>query len=341
MVVFEIIITFVLRYEMTSMAESKLRMISDAFAKAVKDSCLYELYLSHPEELFLGVRGGYVNLYYNSDSIAKVTMWADGALHCKIHSEYVPSVANGASGYLELSAEEIVGHYGEIVRQSKARDKHEKSAQQKLMMLNNSNPASGWFCVDLEYCKSGQSGRFDIIAISKHRDESQKHRVALIELKYGSTALGGTSGIRSHVADFADFTTKGLFASLRGEIALIIESQSKLGVNIPKELDEICVENIAVAPEFYFITLDNNAELPRASTPKQTIAGYIFPAQPRRWGCRRTATKWEETMKPYGDITRRDNVPFCATFLFSTQTLANLSIDDIIDGDYTEKVIPQ
>ena len=89
-------------------------------------------------------------------------------------------------------------------------------------------------------------------------------------------------------------------------------------------------------PEFYFIILNNKAELGYTS-PKQTIAGYLF--EEKRWGCTRLTTK-DSIEQDFGDITKKDN-PFHATFLFSSQTLDNLTIDDIIDGDYNERVEPK
>ena len=159
------------------------------------------------------------------------------------------------------------------------------------------------------------------------------YKVALIELKYGSGAIGGTSGIYKHVEDFSKFCEKGYFeGQLKQEIIEIVKSLKELGIAVPFETPE---KSDILTPEFYFITLDNNAEKENASTPKQTMAGYLF--NDKRWGCRKLTTK-DSVEKKFGDITKKDN-KFFATFLFSKATLENIGIIDIIDGAYDERIL--
>ena len=68
----------------------------------------------------------------------------------------------------------------------------EKNAQQMLVMANNTNPTSKWFCFDIEYEQSIRNqqknhfvGRTDILAISK----KSPHRLAVIELKYNKESI--------------------------------------------------------------------------------------------------------------------------------------------------------
>jgi hypothetical protein len=208
------------------------------------------------------------------------------------------------------------------------------------VLLNNENEKSNWFCIDVEYIKQFKNqkekdeakfnARFDIIALSKEKP----HRVALIEIKYGRGAIGGKSGIYKHVMDFSNFCDKGFFEGhLKQEIIKIIKSQKDIGIFVPFELPE-GVD--VLTPEFYFITLDNNAKTEKASTPKQTMAGYLF--KDKRWGCKKLSTKCVET--EFGDITKKDN-KFHATFLFSKATLENIGITDIIDDGYDERIIPE
>jgi hypothetical protein len=311
------------------------RSITKAFAKLFVDSPLHQLYMDHQDELFLAVRGGYINLYYNCDSIAKVKNVRNKGLVCEINPYYL--VGNNKNP----TPEEIVSHYTEIKGKSEKREKHEKQTQQKLTLLNNLNSNSHWYCVDVEYCKPSHDGRFDIIAVSK----AQPHRVALIELKYGSGAIGGglkDSGIVSHVRDFSAYKESRLYENLKDELVGIIESLKLLGVSVPKELQAVSRESFAQHPEFYFITLDNNASGKRGYTPKQTIAAYLFEkdsATYNEWGCKRPSSLCIE--KIYGNITWKSNPKLYATFLFSTEKLPNIQINDIIDGKYTERIEPQ
>lgn len=317
------------------------RGISEDFAEAFKESELFQLYEKHKDELFIGVRNNYLNLYYNCDSIAKI-QYTNSSVSCEIDNYYLEG-KNFKSADREkrqkIEPKQICSQYPKIIKYSNAKSTPEKKAQSRLVLLNNGNKESNWFCIDIEYVKqfnnrkekekAAFNGRFDIIAISRKKP----HKVALIELKYGNGAIGGNSGIYKHIEDFSKFCDAGFFEGhLKQEIIEIIKSQKELGIGVPLELPE-AVD--VLMPEFYFITLDNNASTEKASTPKQTMAGYLF-SQPR-WGCKRLSTKCVET--DFGDITKKDN-KFHATFLFSKATLDNLAITDIIDGDYDERIVP-
>ena len=72
------------------------------------------------------------------------------------------------------------------------------------------------------------------------------------------------------------------------------------------------------------------------------MAAYLFKEGTLNyveWGCKRPSTKCIES--EYGDITKKSNKNMCATFLFSTEKYPHILIDDIIDGRYTERILPQ
>lgn len=121
--------------------------IDKAFCEAFKRTKFYtEIYQKHKDEIIIGIRDGYINLYYNCDSIAKIRVGQ-------------PSKALLASYYTDkktrsLSDEEYVSLYNNIKEKSDRRDKKEKQAQERLFIDNNSNPSSGWFCIDVEFTKS-------------------------------------------------------------------------------------------------------------------------------------------------------------------------------------------
>lgn len=320
------------------------RGITKDFAEAFKKSELYKLWGEHKYELFIGVRNDYLNLYYNCDSIAKIEYKKrDEKIDCEIDKYYLDGKhynSKDKEKRYKIEQKEICKQYEVIKNHSNNKATPEKKAQSKLVHLNNENLDSNWFCIDVEYVKSFNNkaekkeadfnGRFDIIALSKMKP----HKVALIELKYGSGAIGGTSGIYKHVEDFSKFCEKGYFeGQLKQEIIEIVKSQKELGIAVPFESPE---EFEILTPEFYFITLDNNAKKESASTPKQTMAGYLF--NDKRWGCRKLTTK-DSVEKMFGDITKKDN-KFFATFLFSKATLENIGITDIIDGTYSERILP-
>ena len=304
--------------------------IDKTFADLFKESCFYkDIYNKHKNEIIIGVRDSYISLYLNSDSIAKIETLNPNV--CEINSYYITGKKNQKN--IKLSGEELVNYYEIIKTNSYNQKKNEKQAQQRLFIDNNNNLSSDWFCIDVEYTKSlkgkenPEDWRFDIIAISK----LQPFRVALIELKYGSAAIGGSSGIRTHVKDFYSFYKNKKFDLLKPEIVSIIEKLSLLGIDVPISFNSISCENFYPEPEFYFITLNNNSESPSGNTPKQTMGGYLFHDK-TIWGTKKVSSK----IKEEGDYF--ELIEHCKTFkpvfLFSKATLPNLQICDILDKKY-------
>lgn len=75
------------------------------------------------------------------------------------------------------------------VQSTGKKDWREKQAQQRLVVANNQNRNSDWYCVDLEYTQAKEKdpayGRADLVAVTRWPDAEGRHRVALIELKVG------------------------------------------------------------------------------------------------------------------------------------------------------------
>jgi hypothetical protein len=299
--------------------------IDETFAESFKKTRFYrDIYYENKNDIIIGVRDSFINLYYNCDSIALIDVDKPG--QCKIDSYYT----NGEKKVLDEN--QYVSYFDIIKENSNKRNKQEKQAQQRLFIDNNNNPSSNWFCIDVEYTKSlqgkehAEDWRFDIIAISKE----SPFRVALIELKYGSGALKEPSGIRTHVKDFYSFYKDNKFEILIKEIVTIINKLSLLGVDIPNCLKSVSCEDIAPEPEFYFITLNNNSIPPSENTPKKTMSGYLF--NDKRWGAKRISSLVKDKGDYYDLI--ENSKTFKPVFLFSKATLPNLQIDDILDPKY-------
>jgi len=297
----------------------KLRGIDDDFAEAFKKNELYKLYKEHKDELFLGVRNNYLNLYYDCGSVVKIE-YKNKKFFYDISESYLDKK------YEDVTPRVICDNYKKIKEKIIEYRGIEGKAQSKLVYLNNNSEYSKWFCVDIENANSGFSGRFDIIAITK----KPPYKVAIIELKYGAKAYDGKGGIYEHVENFTEFKKSDYFKNqMRKEIVYIIESLQKLDINTP--FDNIPEENsILPDPDFYFITLNNNREKNDACTPKQRMSARLF--NDRRWGCIRLSKKIVQN--EFGDVTDINNNKFHATFLFSTQNLEEgITIKDIIEDD--------
>ena len=304
--------------------------VDENFVKAFQKTDLYVLYKKHSNEIFIGVCNNYLHFYYNCNSIAKVE-YKKGRINCVTAKNLLRGI--DIRNPQDITSSQITKNYEQIKDNIERMPTPEKKAQSKLVLLNNANKKSKWFCIDIEWAKSGFSGRFDIIAISKE----VPHSVALIELKYGRQAIGGKCGIRRHIKDFYKFKKNNYFEKyMKQDIVGIVKSRKMLELDLPDWLQYLTADDITKY-NFYVITLDNNGETERHSTPKQTMAGYLFNSF--RWGCKKLATP-PSVEKIFGDVTKKSN-KLQVTFLFSKQTLDNLNINDIIYGNYDDKEIPQ
>lgn len=302
--------------------------IDKDFCENFKQTKFYtEVYMKHKDEIVIGIRDGYINLYYNCDSIAKI----------KVKSPHKAAIAPyyTESKASSLTDENFLAYYAKIKEKSNLRNKKEKQAQQKLFIDNNSNPSSQWFCIDLEYTKSlagkekAEDWRFDLIAISK----SKPFKVALIELKYGRGAMKEPSGIRTHVTDFYAFHKDNKFEMLKPEIVGIIRKIVNIGVDVPESLRDLTIEDLYPEPAYYFITLNNKSEDGSASTPEQTMSGNLFTD--KRWNSKRVSRLAK--MADYFTLTEKDD-SFRPIFLFSSAALPNIGIRDLLNPANYEKI---
>lgn len=311
--------------------------LSKTFCNNFKASKFYtEIYCKKPHEIIIGVRDGYINLYYNCASLAKISNTDSEYLMAEISSFYLDGKSPGHN--IKITEDEFVKKYDIIKQNSDKKNKPEKKAQERLFIDNNMNPDSKWFCIDVEYSKSFaetqmENWRFDAIAIMKEAP----YTVALIELKYGNSALGGKSGITKHIADFYDFHKKKSFDVLKRELISIIKMSKELGVNIPECIQKIKVGDIDQQPTYYFITLDNNKEKENGTTPMATMAGYLFEEANGDWAATRYSKK--AGREGYFAVVGSDT-SFNPVFLFSASKLPDLGINDILDEkQYIKKMV--
>ncbi|MBE6239337.1 MAG: hypothetical protein E7113_04700 [Bacteroidales bacterium] len=287
---------------------SKLK--DSQFLKAVRNDC----------NLVVGIRNEYINIYRNCDSLAKIDL-KNGELQAFVDGYYT-----GKTGMQTFNEDQWTLNLDILVNKSDLRKTDEKKAQSQLFINNNQNPDASYFCVDLEYTRKNENWRFDIIAIEK----AVPHNVALIELKYGSKAVSGKSGIRKHVKDYYSFHKEGSYSSLKTELIDIIKSLSSIGVNVPKEIHDLKIEDLATAPSYYFITLNNKGETEKHSTPQMTMSGYLF--KDKIWNCRKVSNLIATEGDCYALIN--NDRTFNPIFLFSDLDLDNMNmIDDIVKSE--------
>ena len=324
---------------MKMVKESKrpnLRGIDETLIKQFGASPLCDL-IKKDKDLLACIRDNAIGIYHLADKVAMVHN-RKGELVCKVNDFYM----SGKHTKKEHSykAEEICTKIKDIKANSLSRGTPEKNAQHTLVSKNNSNPDSEWFCIDIEYRQSTKvqenidqkfNGRFDIIAVSK----TTPHRVAVIELKYNSSAIGGDAGIVKHIKDFKIFSQNPVCSeNLCSEIVCQLHNLHQIGINVPKELLEIPFD-FSAKIEFYVITLWDDK-----SNPKAKMGQYLFNDAREHWvGGTSARVSTKNAMKETG-INVENNPPFDIKFLFKkVQSPTDFHIDDILQESLYDYVL--
>lgn len=313
------------------------RGISAKFAAKFEAEGYLAFYQEHKEELILGVRNGYVNLYLNCDRISKIDEKQQVPLTGLINDNlFKPKGRRKKAGKeVRISLNELKRKYKEIKTQSEGKSDMEAIAQSNLYLHNNRNDSSDWFCFDIEYVQSNTNRRFDILAITRKKSHSN-YRVAVIEVKYGAKAISGKSGVRKHIKDFYEFYKNNEMN--KEEVCSVIHSLRMLGVEIPMSMHNIHPEEISDKVEFYVITINNQQPVNGGCTPKQLMGGQLFKRVDNKWGAKKFSTALTQEGDFYDLVGNDPNME--VTFLFFDGDVKSLNIQDIInDESYGREVI--
>ncbi len=195
------------------------RVVSPEFSKDLKHGILSPL-LSRVKEddtLMLALRDGYINIYYRGGNLLKVveqkkTGWNYSAsFDKKYFNNIVPPLTFPFLVQNEAKARELVDVFPALKysmdRYFSQHRKAEREFQQLVARENNCSPISNeteYFIVDIEVAGVVPNARFDMLAVRWLRHERKKQGSlvpVLIEMKYGSKALDGTSGLNEHMKD--------------------------------------------------------------------------------------------------------------------------------------------
>jgi len=192
--------------------------------KDLKDGTLYPILerVRQDHTLMLAIRGTYINIYYRGGNILKVeekgkhiySVFFD-VKYCK-QGETLPErpdvikSRDDAKKWVNAlpNLKQIMDFY--FSTNSKA----EREFQQLVVRENNYSTISNeseYFISDIELADSDIGARFDMLAIqwlASNRKSSSNCRVALIEMKYGDGALGGSAGLLKHLVDIDAFISE-------------------------------------------------------------------------------------------------------------------------------------
>lgn len=304
-----------------------MRELNDKIINKWQTSKVKDFYEDNKDELFIGIRHNYINLYYHGASISRIESSRTG-LRFKIANKYLNH--ENESGYQEISLENLKSKYNDIKQNiNKYFSSSEKKAQQILVLNNNRNLKSNWYCIDIEYIKKRSSrqeklfGRFDIIAVTRQKP----YRTALIELKYGVGAIDGNSGVSKHAQDYFQFIENNEFElGLKSEICSMINSYRRL---VNSVLPEVSLDDFVSEPEIYFIALNNQDD-----NVLKKMQRFLLDSDVK--SSNNNFQKWAKKE----NISSEKLEKFNPIFLFSDACLSqdnNLDIFDIIDHNKYKK----
>ena len=196
-----------------------MRELSKDFINDLKntDGLLYPILarVKQDDTLMLAVRENYINIYYRGGNILKIAEQSRDSYTTFFDLKYnrsgtvipvLPRIIKNQADTTEwVNAFSNLKEVMDLFFSEKS--KAEREFQQLVARENNSSTISNeseYFVSDIEFADKDLGARFDILAIrwlASHRSNGATCRPALIEMKYGDGALGGTAGLLKHLQD--------------------------------------------------------------------------------------------------------------------------------------------
>lgn len=202
------------------------------------------------DTLLLGLRNGYISIYYRGGELLTIEGLGDGPFRAFFNRDYdttgiLPArlQRHGSADVLERplasagDATALVDVFDELKglmdRHAKIRQGHEREFQQLAARVNNrtrSSNASNYFITDIEHAED--SARFDMLGVYRHERKQRDRLVPVIfEMKYGESALGGPAGLVKHLSDVLELVADSARrAALCENVEAQFEQLSKLGL---------------------------------------------------------------------------------------------------------------
>jgi len=256
-----------------------MRALSDTFMFDLQDENgkLFPL-LTHvrmDDSLMLAIRDNYINIYYRGGNIVRISEQASGYYTAFFDKNYnktnlvLPGLPLSINNQTDTT--QWVQSFGSLKNVMDGfftlRRKPEREFQQLIARENNNSSISNeseYFITDIEINQAELGARFDIAGVrwrANERKDGRKCRLALMEMKYADTALGGKSGLIKHLEDINAFFSNreshiGLCKTIESQFNQLDElgllhykhNKSKTGVQLDRE-DK---------PEVIFILANHN-----------------------------------------------------------------------------------
>ena len=245
-----------------------MRGLSESFMLDLKQGRLNKLLqiVQKDDTLCLEIRNNYINVYYRGGNILKVSKKASEYL-IKFDRNYCVK-DNELWDQPNFSNLQTIDNYIEALpllkREmdlwfSEKRKKDEREIQQQILRENNLSSVANdtdYYIADIEYANRANGSRFDLIGIkwlstSDSRKKCKSPNIAMMELKYGDSAIMGSAGIAKHFQDMDKFIKTGKLDNL------ILEAQTQFNQKVELGLISKINKNIQIdteiKPEFIIL----------------------------------------------------------------------------------------
>ena len=215
-----------------------------------KGGPLHELltYVQNDDTLDLEFRGEYTaNIYYRGGSLFRIDRSATGYT-LTFDTKYDEGMAANPSICVAVDHIPLYKHAMDVWF-AKNR-KYEREFQQVVVRENNRHGAishaTDYYIVDIEYAYNDNvsdkktQARFDMIAVkwlskSNERQNPSAPTLAIIDMKYGDGALGGSAGLKKHLEDFGTLVKNGELDDFCADYSNVFNQKCALGLIPGKE----------------------------------------------------------------------------------------------------------
>lgn len=220
----------------------KLHEISNKFQKDLRCGMLYPILANvhRDNNITIEIRNNYINIYYRGGNMLRISEKETG-YNFEFDLQYIKEDKDAKIMIFNLP-KHVAEHYhvqawsammplikAEMDIYFVSHKKTEREFQQLVVRENNIGriaKKTDYYICDIEY-QVGDT-RFDLVAAKN--TGIGKCRLALIEMKYADSALGGKSGIIDHVSKANDYLQSNDIEKLKEEMHGILETKRTLGL---------------------------------------------------------------------------------------------------------------
>ena len=227
------------------------RGLSSDFMSALKEGVLRPIVerVKKDHTLDFQIREEEVHIYYRGGRILGLIR-TDNKFGCSFDKNYLQSSSSDVIESLpsvidsEPETRNWIAAFPYLKEQmdfhfTSTAEKNEREFQQVIVRENNyANVANGtdFYVIDIEYVHpTYNSGRADLVAFRWKSQGSARKKglvdLVFLEVKYGDSALGGTSGVKKHVHDMTGLArNKEAVETMQIEMLRIFRQKRELGL---------------------------------------------------------------------------------------------------------------